>query len=56
MYKQGWSARAIARELGRHHSTVSRELYRIQQDGSEEAAVFQYACDERRKYQKKIKY
>nr|WP_226383676.1 helix-turn-helix domain-containing protein [Paenibacillus massiliensis] len=28
LHQQGKSARAIAKELGRHHATISRELHR----------------------------
>lgn len=44
LHNLGWSTRSIARELGRHHSTIARELKRNRQEKvySSEAAQVTY--------------
>lgn len=48
LHRQGWTARAIAKEIGRHHSTVAREINRNQVEGVYEAGVSQRAYQNRR--------
>lgn len=44
----GWTTRAIARKLKRHHSTIARELQRGQTNDHYEAEVAQEAYEQRR--------
>jgi IS30 family transposase len=48
LHQQGWSARAIAREIKRHHSTVSREIRRNQMEGIYTADSSEQAYEHRR--------
>ncbi|PYY25672.1 Transposase for insertion sequence element IS1086 [Paenibacillus illinoisensis] len=49
LHQQGKSARAIARELGRHHATICRELRRNQTQESYRAERSQESYVQRRK-------
>jgi IS30 family transposase len=49
LHQQGWSARAIARKIGRHHATVSREIHRHSEDGVYRANTSEQAYQQRRK-------
>ncbi|WP_315792349.1 IS30 family transposase [Paenibacillus sp. BIC5C1] len=49
LHQQGKSSRAIAKELGRHPSTICRELQRTASFEAYEAEQAQNACVERRK-------
>jgi len=49
LHQQGKSSRAIAKELGRHPSTICRELERAASSGSYQAEPAQSAYQERRK-------
>ncbi|OME78682.1 IS30 family transposase [Paenibacillus sp. FSL A5-0031] len=44
----GWSTRAIAQQLGRHHATIAREIVRGQINQQYKAAAAQEAYQERR--------
>lgn len=48
LHSQGWSTRVIARELGRHHSSVARELKRNQISNEYKADAAHIASEERR--------
>lgn len=48
LHRLGWSNRAIARELGRHHSTIAREVNRGNLHESYSAQSAQQAYHERR--------
>ena len=48
LYTQGKSTRSIARELGRHHSTIARELNRNKNDTVYQAEIAQGAYQKRR--------
>lgn len=48
LHRLGWSTREIGRQLGRHHSTIARELCRGQVNAYYEAAPAQDAYQERR--------
>ncbi|MGE6665746.1 helix-turn-helix domain-containing protein, partial [Paenibacillus xylanexedens] len=49
LHSQGRSSRAIAKELGRHPSTICRELYRALASQPYQAEQAQNAYEERRK-------
>ncbi|SEL27231.1 transposase, IS30 family [Paenibacillus sp. OK003] len=49
LHQQGKSARAIARDLGRHHATISRELHRNETQHSYRAERSQESYVQRRK-------
>ncbi|RAI94242.1 helix-turn-helix protein [Paenibacillus pabuli] len=49
LHQQGKSARAIARDLGRHHATISRELRRNETQHSYRAERSQESYVQRRK-------
>ncbi|MDP9675756.1 IS30 family transposase [Paenibacillus jamilae] len=49
LHQQGWSARAIAHEIKRHHSNVSREIRRNQVEGIYTADSSEQAYQRRRK-------
>jgi len=49
LHRQGKSARDIAKERGRHHTTISRELYQNGQQRTYQAQVFQTAITDRGK-------
>nr|WP_221626872.1 helix-turn-helix domain-containing protein [Cohnella lubricantis] len=46
----GWSTRAIGQQLGRHHSSIARELHRGQMNSSHEGAPAQEAYQQRRAF------
>ena len=48
LHRLGWSTRKIGKQLGRHHSTIARELGRGQVNACYEAASAQDAYQERR--------
>ncbi len=54
LHSQGKSTRSIAYELGRHHSTIARELERNKQDAAYQAKMAQEAYSERRKRSRPI--
>nr|WP_158453609.1 helix-turn-helix domain-containing protein [Paenibacillus polymyxa] len=39
MYQLGWSARAISRQLNRHHATIAREIKRSCVNAAYEAST-----------------
>ncbi len=49
LHRLGWTARAIARKLNRHHSSVSRELQRQADQDSYDAEKAQESYITRRK-------
>ncbi|YCI21436.1 helix-turn-helix domain-containing protein [Paenibacillus sp. Z3-2] len=49
LHRQGKSSRAIAKELGRHSSTICRELDRVNSSHPYQAEHAQNAYEERRK-------
>ncbi|MGV6937126.1 helix-turn-helix domain-containing protein [Paenibacillus sp. CMM36] len=49
LHQQGWSARAIARKIGRHHATVSPEIHRHSEEGCIRASTSEQAYQQRRK-------
>ncbi|MFD3273606.1 transposase [Paenibacillus dendritiformis] len=49
LHAQGWSTRVIAQELGRHHSSVARELNRNQESNIYKADRAQLAYEQRRR-------
>ena len=52
--RQGWTVRAIAQEIGRHPSTVAREMNRNHVEGVYEAEVSQRAYQQRREFSKPV--
>ncbi|SDT49406.1 transposase, IS30 family [Paenibacillaceae bacterium GAS479] len=48
LHRLGWSTRAIASQLGRHHSTISREIRRGCMEKDYQAGTAQQAYQERR--------
>lgn len=48
LHRLGWSTRAIGQQLGRHHSSIARELHRGQMNLCYEAASAQEAYQQRR--------
>jgi IS30 family transposase len=48
LHRLGWSSRAIARQLGRHHATIAREIKRGQSGPCYGALTAQQAYHERR--------
>jgi len=49
LHQQGKSARAIAKELGRHHASISREIHRNAKQASYQAEHAQEGYHQRRK-------
>ncbi|KJB84494.1 integrase [Paenibacillus sp. E194] len=49
LHAQGWSTRVIAQELGRHHSSIARELNRNRESNIYEAVEAQISYEQRRK-------
>lgn len=48
LHRLGWSTRAIAKELKRHHSTIARELSRGTMAGEYQAETAHHAYEQRR--------